>query len=295
MHRFDRHPGLAKQIGGITAPRAPERIVDHLNARLGDDLQVHQLGEPLEERRFYVRGFKFALWREGAKNAAASAARNSLDRGLNLARHFGQSRRAVGSGVLDAVVLRRIVRGREVDGSGGLERAHGVSDGGRGRGLGNHDGRDARRGEHARRLGDEALAEKPRIAPHQDPGSPGSGLCFLGWQHAVRRREGLYIGGNSRHRQPNIGRRKLVGHNRPPSRGAKLDRCRHRCLRVRQTREPQSSYCNTGPGSASRVAFLENELADGREARPFGRRVFAAPFSLWRGLCSKPRLLPASS
>jgi hypothetical protein len=36
-------------------------------------------------------------------------------------------------------------------------------------------------------------------------------------QHAVRCRLGLYIGGNARHGQSDIGHGKLVGHHRAPS------------------------------------------------------------------------------
>ncbi len=135
------------------------------------------------------------------------------NRRLDLLGHLGQRRSAVVGGKLDAVVLRRIVRGGKVDRAGGLQLAHGIGDGRRRRGLGNHDRRDARTGQHARRLVHKALAQKARIAAHQ---------------HAMRLRLRLHIGGNPRHRQPDIGHGKLVGHNRPPTRSAKPDPCRHR-------------------------------------------------------------------
>ncbi len=180
MHRLDGHAGFAQQIGWVAAPRAPERIVDHLDARFGDGFQIDQLGQPLQKRRLHVGGLKFLL-RRGLGTPPPAAAGNPLDRRFNLLGHFRQRRRAVGRGVLDAVVLRRIVRRGEVDRAGGLQRAHGVGNGRRGRGFGNHDRRDACAGEHARRFGHKALAQEARIAPHQ---------------HAVRRGQRLHVRGN---------------------------------------------------------------------------------------------------
>ncbi len=98
-------------------------------------------------------------------------------------------------------------------GPGGLEGADGVGDGRSGRGVGDHDGRDAGRGEHARGLGGEALAEEAGIASHE---------------HAMGSGEGLDILGNACNRQADVGHGEFVGHNGPPSRSAKLDCCGHR-------------------------------------------------------------------
>ncbi len=68
VHGPDGHARFAQKVTAIAAPRSPERIVDHLDARLGDGLQIDQLGQPLQERRLHVDGFKF--FRKGAGNAA---------------------------------------------------------------------------------------------------------------------------------------------------------------------------------------------------------------------------------
>ncbi len=92
------------------------------------------------------------------------------------------------------------------------------------------------------------LSPRKRGSRPTKPGSPGSGL--LPGCTPVRLGQRLHIRGNSRRRQPDIGDGKLVRHNRPPSRSAKFDRCRHPFLHTRQKRWPQGPYCNTGPGSA---------------------------------------------
>ena len=126
----------------------------------------------------------------------------SGDGGFDLFGDVRESGGAVVGGELDAVVLRRIVRGGEVDGAGGLECAHGIGDGWRRRGLGNHDGRNAGRGQNAGGFGDEGLAQEARVAANE---------------YAVGQRLGLHVGGNSRHSQTDIGHGKFVGHNCAPS------------------------------------------------------------------------------
>ena len=58
VHCLDRHACLAQQVRRIAAPRAPERIVDHLDARFGDSLEIHQIGQPLQERGLHVGGLE---------------------------------------------------------------------------------------------------------------------------------------------------------------------------------------------------------------------------------------------
>ena len=227
VNRLHLHARIAQQIGEVAASRSPKRIVDHLEARLGDSLQIHQLGQPLQEGRLHVGSFESVFWRIRCGNARPARAQ-SRNRRFNLLGCLRQSGRPVGSRILDAVILRRIVRSGKVDGPRGLQSAHGIGDGRCRRGFRNHNRRNPGPGQHPRRLGHKALPQKSRIAPHQYPGSPGSGLCFLGWQQTVRLRLRLHIRGNPRHRQPDIGHRKPVSHNRPPPRSAKPDRCTHR-------------------------------------------------------------------
>ena len=87
--------------------------------------------------------------------------------GFNLLGGFGQRGRAVGRGELDAVVLRRIVRGGEIDGAGGLLLPHCVGDRRGGRRFRNDARRDAVGGEDAGSLGDEDLAQEAGIAADQ--------------------------------------------------------------------------------------------------------------------------------
>ena len=49
VHGLDRHAGFAEQVGSVAAARAPERVVDDLDARLGDGLEIDQFGQTLEE------------------------------------------------------------------------------------------------------------------------------------------------------------------------------------------------------------------------------------------------------
>ena len=107
VNRLHSHAGLAQQIGAVTPPRAPERIVDHLDPRLGDGLQIHQLFQPLQKRRLHVRRLKPAGRSVRADNAPAVA--KQIDRRLNLLGHLGQRRRPIVRGELDPVVFRRIV------------------------------------------------------------------------------------------------------------------------------------------------------------------------------------------
>ena len=201
VNRFDRDAGLAQNTGGVAASRSPEGIVDHFDARLGDGLQIHQFGQPLQECRLHIGRLEAAFRRWGRRNRrAVDLQRQNCC--LNLLGHDRQRRATVGGRILDAVVLRRIVRGGKVDGPGGLHLAHRVGDGRRGRGLGNHNRSNASRGQTARRHVHKALAQKARIAPHQ---------------HAMRLRKRLHVGGNPGHRQLDIGHGKLVGYNRPPA------------------------------------------------------------------------------
>ena len=63
VNRLDCHARLAQQIGAVTASRAPERVVDHLDAGFCDGLQVHQLRQPFQEGGLYVGGLKAPLGR----------------------------------------------------------------------------------------------------------------------------------------------------------------------------------------------------------------------------------------
>ncbi len=109
---FNCDAGLAQQVAGIAAARAPEGIVDNLDARLGNGLEIDKLGKTREKGRLYVDGFELACRCERAGNIVATAPGDFVDRSFNLLCSFRQSRRAVGRGVLDAVVLRRIMRPR---------------------------------------------------------------------------------------------------------------------------------------------------------------------------------------
>ena len=185
-----------------------------------------------------------------------------FDRRLDLLRCLRQSGCAVGSGVLDPVVLRRIVRRGKVDRSRGFQCADREGDGGGGRSFRNHDRRDPGTGQHTRRFGYKALAQEARVTAYQ---------------HPVRLGKRLHVLCNSGHRQPDIRYRKFIRHNGSPSRGAKLDRCAHSSLHARRHRissfgtsvrsnqcllsnpqplfperlGPQGPYCNTGAGSAT--------------------------------------------
>ncbi len=207
---FDGDAGIAQEVGAVAAARAPEGIVDDLDAGLGDGLEVDKLGEAAEEGGFDVGGFESAGgWSLDWRGAG-------LERGdgrFDLFGHFGKRRGAVVGGELDAVVLGRIVRGGEVDGAGGLEGAHGIGDGRGGRGIGNHDGSDAGAGKDSGGDVDEGFAEEARIAADQD---------------AVRLGLRLYVGGNAGDGEADVGHGKFVGHNGPPAGGAKFDHGTHR-------------------------------------------------------------------
>jgi len=117
-------------------------------------------------------------------------------------------------GEFDAVVFRRIVRSREVNGTGSLERANRVSDGRRGRGVGDDDGRNNGAGEDAGRFGDKALAKKARVTTDEN---------------AMGLRLGLDVCGNACDGEANVGQRKFVGNDGPPSGGAEFNDGTHRC------------------------------------------------------------------
>ena len=172
MHGFDGDAGVAEQIGAVAAARAPEGIVDHLDAGFGDGLEVDQFGDALEEGGLDVDGFEF-LGDAGLGSRLRSSAILSMAASICLV-DFGQGGRAVGSGVLDAVVLGRIVRGGEVDGAGGFEGAHGIGDGGRGRGLGDDDGRDAA-------AASTRAASATKLSPRKRGSRPTSTRCGAGW------------------------------------------------------------------------------------------------------------------
>ena len=112
VNRRNRHARLAQQMAWVAAPRAPERIVDHLDTRLCNRLQIDQFGNPLQKRRLHVRRIE----RDSLCLGDVKAVAQPRNRRLNLLGHLGQRRRAVVRGKLDAVVLRRIMRGRKVDG-----------------------------------------------------------------------------------------------------------------------------------------------------------------------------------
>ena len=58
---FDGDAGVAEQVGRVAAARAPEGIVDDLDAGLGDGLEVDELGEALEEGGLDV-GWSRSRW-----------------------------------------------------------------------------------------------------------------------------------------------------------------------------------------------------------------------------------------
>ena len=143
VNRLDGHARLAQNLGAIAAPRAPERIVDHLDARLGDGLQVHQLGQPLEEGGLHVGGL------EAARRALACGIAAPLARSATIAASIC----LVTSGSAGAPSC---VENLMPLYSGGLCEAvkliapevfsvtHRIGDGRRRRGLGNHNRRNAR-------------------------------------------------------------------------------------------------------------------------------------------------------
>ncbi len=115
-------------------------------------------------------------------------------------------------GELDAVVFGRIVGRGEVDGAGGFEFAHGIGDGGGGRGLGNDDGGDAGAGENGGGFGDEALAEEAGVAADE---------------HAVGLGLGFDVGGDAGDGEADIGYGEFIGDDGAPAGGAKFDCCGH--------------------------------------------------------------------
>ena len=120
VHGLDRHAGLAQDMATVAAPRAPEWIKHDLDSRLGDGLQIHELAETLEKA---PASRPQSQSHRRADSALGNRCLRHLrrNRGLDLLGHFGQSGRTIMGGELDAVVLRRIVRGGEVDRAGGLD------------------------------------------------------------------------------------------------------------------------------------------------------------------------------
>jgi hypothetical protein len=94
VDRFDRHAGLAQNLRAVSAPRAPERVVNQLDARLRNGFQIHQLGQPLEEWWLHIGGLKAARGGSALWNRC-SRSENLRNRRLNLFGHFGQRRSAV--------------------------------------------------------------------------------------------------------------------------------------------------------------------------------------------------------
>ena len=90
---------------------------------------------------------------------------------------------------------------------------HGVGNRRGGRGLGNHQRRDAVSRQNVGRHGAERLAEKTRIAAHDDPRARG-----LLRNHVTR---------NAITARRHIGEGKFLGHHRAPSGSAELDLHRH--------------------------------------------------------------------
>ncbi len=78
-----------------------------------------------------------------------------------------------------------------------------------GRGLGDHQRHDSVRGENFRRHGTECLAQEPRIASHDHPRALAAS--------AMPRT------GDPAHRAPHVGKGEFLGHDRAPTRSAKLD------------------------------------------------------------------------
>ncbi len=127
---------------------------------------------------------------------------------LDLLRHLRQCGRAVRRGVLDPVVLRRIVRRGEVDRAAGLQLPHPISNGGRRRRLRNHHGLHTVRRQHPGRLRHKHLAQKARIAAHQ---------------HGLRTRLRGHILRDAGHRAPNVAQGEVFRDDRAPPRSPKFD------------------------------------------------------------------------
>jgi hypothetical protein len=93
VNGLNSHSRLFQQVGRVPAPRAPEGIVDHLDARLGDGLQVDKFLQPLQKRWLHVRRLEPALGNIPVCNARPIA--ESANRRLNLPGHLRQRRRSV--------------------------------------------------------------------------------------------------------------------------------------------------------------------------------------------------------
>ena len=208
MHGRHLDAVIGQDLRAVAATGSPERVDHHLDPGVRDDLEVNQLGQPLKVDRLDIN--LFILGRAGGRDGIFVAERRNMR--LQLPGGFRQRRGAVRSRELDAVVLRRIVRGGEVDGAAGLVMRNGVGDGGSRRGLGDHDRRDAVGLEHARSFQNKSLAQEAWIAPDQN----GVGARLLS--------DELRDTGDS---PADVRHGELVGDDRAPAGSSELDLGRH--------------------------------------------------------------------
>ena len=99
-------------------------------------------------------------------------------------------------------------------------------------------------------------ASSTKLSPRKRGSRPTRTRCGFGLR--------LHVLGNARHGQPDVGHGKLVGHNGPPARGAKLDCTCHVCSPFVRQRPDRKVHTASRGGLGKREAEQVRGIANGR-------------------------------
>ena len=122
---------LGEERVEVAAPGAIHQLDGDLELRVPDDVEVDELANLLKVVGLRVNGLAGERADDGGLEGPAGGLA-LRDVRLDLLRHLRRGRRAVVSGELEALILRRVVAGGHVDAADGLADADGVRDDGRG-------------------------------------------------------------------------------------------------------------------------------------------------------------------
>ena len=158
VDELDVHARVPQKDVEVAARRAEARVDGHAEVRLPKHRGVDEAREPLE-----VRAARVDRVRRRRRRRRRVRLRRLRDLGLDARRDVGQRGRAVGRRELDAVVLGRIVRGREVDAARGAEAPDREGDDRRRHVAVRAQGADAFADENAGGLVHEPLVQETRV------------------------------------------------------------------------------------------------------------------------------------
>src|SRR6266566_3462265 len=194
----------------IAGAAAVQRVVDDARRVLPFQFtETNELAEPREIRRSEIHLLEGAciVPRRESRGFLRGPRIELCGARFDIARDFGQGRPAIGRRKFQAVILRRIVAGGEVDGAIDFAAANLEGRCGRGRGGRAKQRTHAALGEFRGRRAREFLREEARVVRHEQRGA---------------RIAAQDVFGDGRDRDAHIAEREILGNDSAPAGGAKF-------------------------------------------------------------------------